>query len=126
MVIKQLFWLVLAGGLGTLARYGLSGWVHRFVDTSFPVGSLIVNALGCFCFGLIWSLSEERLAITPQLRLLILVGFMGAFTTFSTFIFETGALAKDINWTFALFNILAQNGIGILSLMLGLRLAKIV
>src|SRR5690349_844226 len=87
--MKRLLLLGATGAVGTLARYWLSGIVQRIAGAGFPWGTLVVNGLGCFVFGFVWTLAEDRLLIGGQTRLILLVGFMGAFTTFSTYIFET-------------------------------------
>src|SRR3990172_253106 len=82
-MIHKLALLALAGSLGTLARYGLAGLVHRYDGASFPWGTLAVNVTGCFLVGLLAALFESRWPVTGETRVILLVGFMGAFTTFS-------------------------------------------
>lgn len=120
-------WLLLAvmGSVGTLARYGLSGLVQRWTGTDFPWGTLVVNMLGCFLFGLVWMLAEERLIISGETRFIILTGFMGAFTTFSSFAFETGELLRDSEWWLATGNLVAQNILGLVFLFLGLAVGRL-
>lgn len=86
--------LILAGGLGATTRYLLSGLFQQKLGTSFPWGTFGVNLLGCFIFGLIWALSQERFAISGQVRFIILTGFVGSLTTFSTFTFEAFQLMR--------------------------------
>ena len=117
--LEKLIWIGLAGVLGTYARYGLSGIVQRACGSAFPCGTLAVNVVGCFLFGLVWSLAEDRLLISAEARTVILIGFMGAFTTFSSFAFETAQLLRDAEWTLALGNLFAQNVVGIAGLFLG-------
>ncbi len=121
---QKLAWLALAGALGTLSRFGLSGLVQRVCGECFPWGTLSVNCIGCFCFGLVWSLAEERLFISGETRFIILTGFMGAFTTFSTFAFETGQQLRDSQVLTALANIAAHNFIGLGLLFAGLMLGR--
>jgi CrcB protein len=121
---QKLAWLAVAGAVGTLSRYGLSGLVQRVCGESFPWGTLTVNGLGCFLFGLVWTLAEDRLLIRGETRFIILTGFMGAFTTFSTFAFETGVRLEDREWLAALLNLSAQNGLGLILLFLGLALGR--
>lgn len=123
MLIK-LTWIALAGALGTLARYGLGGLMHRLLPAAFPWGTLAVNLLGSFAFGLVWALAVERSLLSGEVRLIVLVGFMGAFTTFSTFMFETGQLLRDSQWLLAAGNMLVQNLAGILAVFLGWALAR--
>lgn len=125
--------LALAGVLGTLARYFLSGFVQRAAGEGFPFGTLAVNALGCLAFGFVWALAEGRFlegkavpaVLSPDARAVVLVGFLGAFTTFSSFAFETGQLLRDARYGLAAANLLAQNTLGIAAFFLGLALGKL-
>jgi CrcB protein len=109
----------LAGAAGTLSRYGLSGLVQWLFGEKYPWGTLAVNAVGCFLFGMIWTLAEERLVISGQTRFILLVGFMGAFTTFSSFAYETSELLRDSQWSLAAGNLLAHNVLGLVCMFLG-------
>jgi CrcB protein len=120
----ELAWLALMGALGTLCRYGLDGIVLDACGTRFPWGILVVNALGCFLFGLIWPLAEERMLIGSQTRFLVLTGFMGAFTTFSTFTFQTVEFLQDSQWGLAAANSLGQMALGLVLLFLGLKIGS--
>jgi CrcB protein len=124
MIWQKLAWLALAGAIGTLARYGLSGLAYRICGTAFPWGTLVVNGVGCLLFGLVWTLAEERFLISGQTRLILLVGFMGAFTTFSTFAFETGQQLRDGEWLYMFGNIVAQNVLGLGALFLGFTIGR--
>ncbi len=121
----KLLFIGLAGAAGALARYALAGFVQRFGNGSFPFGTVVVNLLGCFLFGLVWALAEDRLIISSQMRIILLVGFMGAFTTFSTFAFETTQMLRDAQWFSAVVNLTVQNVIGILALIVGLRIGRL-
>jgi len=124
-LIPQILWLALAGAAGTLARYGLAGLVHRINGTSFPLGTLTVNLAGCFAAGLLWALFESRWPVSGQTRLLVFVGFAGAFTTFSAFILETGELARSPDWMRAAANVVLQNGLGFAALFAGVALGRL-
>ncbi len=124
--MQKIFLIAAAGALGTLARYGLSGLIQRIAGPHFPWGTLAVNVTGCFLFGLIWSLAEGRLGLNGETRAIVLVGFMGAFTTFSTFIFETGGFARQAQWGLTLANLAAQNLVGFIALTLGWATGRIV
>jgi CrcB protein len=123
-VWQKIVYLAIAGALGTLSRYGLSGLVHRLVSTTFPLGTAVVNILGCLLFGLLWAVIELRLNIPVQLRIVIFLGFFGAFTTFSSFAFETAQLIDDSQWFWAAANVLLQNSLGLLAMMAGLIVGK--
>ncbi len=120
----KLAWLAAAGALGTLARYGLGGLVQRLVPATFPWGTLVVNGLGCFLFGLVWTLARERSLIGSDTQGIVLVGFMGAFTTFSTYAFETGAMVHEAQWARAAANLLAHNVGGLLLFFLGIAAGR--
>ena len=126
-MLTKVLWLATAGALGTLARYGLSGVVqNNFSQGGFPLGTLAVNALGCFAFGLVWTLAEERLLISGELRTIVLIGFMGAFTTMSTFAFESAELMRDSEWALALINVTAQNAASITAVFCGLWAGRLI
>ncbi len=84
-----------AGALGALARWGLSGAAQRWFPAGFPGGTLVVNVLGCFLLGLLATVGLERLTLSPTTRTAVLVGFLGSFTTFSTFGYETLVLLRE-------------------------------
>lgn len=125
-VWQRLICLSAAGALGTLARYGLSGLVQRVTGSLFPWGTLAVNGIGCFLFGLVWVLAAERMALSGEARLVILTGFMGAFTTFSTFSAETGQMLLRGQWAAGVANILGSLILGLLCFFLGLFLGRLV
>ena len=123
-MIQKLSLLALAGALGTLARFGLSGLVQRVSGAAFPWGTVAVNVTGCFLAGLLWSLFENRWEVSSQTRVLVLLGFMGAFTTFSTLILETSELLRTAKWMYAAINVTIQNGLGFMALFGGVALGK--
>lgn len=123
-MLAKLLWIGLAGGLGTLARYGLGGLVQRWAGAGFPWGTVVVNLLGCLAFGAVWGAASERLTISGELRTIILVGFMGGFTTFSSFVSETTQLMGDSEWLLAGGNMLLHNVVGIAVFLLGLALGR--
>lgn len=124
--MKELGWIAVAGAVGTLSRYGLSGVVQRVCGERLPWGTLAVNGLGCFLFGLIWMMAEEHLIITGRTRLIVLTGFMGAFTTFSTFAFESSAMMRDSQWLSAVANIAGQNVLGLTCILLGFAVGRMI
>lgn len=125
-MLVKLLWLGIAGAAGTVTRYGLAGLVQRASDGNFPWGTLAVNVAGCFFAGLFWMLSERFVSISAEFRAIILIGFVGAFTTFSTFMLETSHLARDAEWLFALKNILLNNAAGAAALIVGLWIGRAV
>ena len=123
-MLAKIALLALAGALGTLTRYGLSSFANNFFAGRFPWGTFCVNMIGCLFFGLAWSLLEERSVLPPESKLYILTGFMGAFTTFSTWSFESITLIRDGSWLMAGSNIVLQPILGIGLFILGTILAK--
>lgn len=93
-MIAKWLWVGLGGCLGAWARYGLSGLVHRYFQGTFPLGTMIVNILGCFLIGSIMASVQERPFLNENMRVFLLVGCLGAFTTFSTFGYETLELLR--------------------------------
>lgn len=81
--------IAFGGALGAVARYLSSQWVYATLGKSFPFGTLFVNVVGSFAMGVLAVLLIERLAFAPEVRAFLLIGFLGSFTTFSTFSLET-------------------------------------
>jgi CrcB protein len=119
--------LVGTGGFaGALLRYGLGGIVHRqFPLTTFPLGTLSVNLLGCLLIGIVAGLAESRQLFSPELRVLILIGLLGGFTTFSTFGFETIAMLRDSQYLGAAANVGMHVFAGLLLVWVGYALTTV-
>jgi len=109
----------LGGFVGAITRYGLSGLVHRYSDSTFPLGTLAVNVLGCLAIGGLMCLVQEREFFTPNARLFLLIGLLGSFTTFSTVGYETFELLRGGSFTMAAMNVLANMLLGLIAVMLG-------
>lgn len=116
----------LAGFCGALSRYWLGGLAHKLLGTAFPWGTLAANVLGCFLFGLVFALADERYLLKEQTRIVLLVGFMGSFTTFSSLIFESNQLLRDAQLLLAGVNYIGQTILGLGALWLGMILARII
>jgi len=117
--------VAIGGCLGSVARYWLSGAVYRLSGSGFPYGTLAVNVLGCFLLGGIMSLVEYRQFFGPSLRVFLTIGVMGGFTTFSTFGFETFALVRDHEYLSAIGNVTANVLVGLIAVIAGWFLAKL-
>lgn len=115
----QLLLVALGGGAGALARYLLGGWVQRWAGAGFPWGTLTVNLVGCLVAGFVirWL---GGMAEATQMRALVAVGFLGAFTTFSTFGVETVALLQRGEWLRGTVYVLASVGFGLLGAWVGM------
>ncbi|MCA9785503.1 MAG: CrcB family protein [Calditrichaeota bacterium] len=119
----KLLLLGLSGAAGTLCRYGLArAGQHWFA--SFAIGTLLANLLGCLLFGLIWELSQEHGLLPLEYRLVLLTGFMGAFTTFSTWIFDSRTMLLEGQLLAGLGNLVGQSVAGLLLFGLGIWLAR--
>jgi CrcB protein len=121
---QKLVLLAGAGAAGTLARFGLSVAVQKSTAGDFPWGTVAVNAVGCLLFGIVWALADERLVISVAARAIVLVGFMGAFTTFSAFAFDTLRLIEEGHLLAAAGNVLLQNVAGVVLLVVGIAIGR--
>ena len=122
---SKLILIAVAGAVGTLARYWLGSFVQRSAGMSFPWGTFTVNMAGSFLFGAVWALAEARFSHASLLRTVLLTGFMGAFTTFSTFMFETSELLRASRYFLAFGNVALHNLCGIAFLFLGFSTARL-
>jgi CrcB protein len=125
-VIQRILLLALTGALGTLARYGLAGLIQKMDGVSFPWGTAVVNIIGCLMAGLLWALFENRWPVSGETRTVLLIGFMGAFTTFSAFILESGEMLRSAEWLYATGNIVMQTGLGFVALFIGAALGRMI
>jgi fluoride exporter len=121
--IVRIALLIVFGMAGTLARYGLQGLVQQRMGATFPYGTLVVNLLGCLFLGGIAEYALTHLTIPPEWRIGITVGFFGAFTTFSTFSWETVRLLEDGEWMRATMYVLASVVGGLACIFFGMRIA---
>src|SRR5260370_21312813 len=109
----------LAGLLGTLGRFGLSGIIARRFGETFPTGTLVVNIVGCFLAGFLFYLMQERFLVNDIVRTAIMIGFLGGFTTFSSFGLQTFTLLRDGEMGMATMNVLVSNVAGVLAVCAG-------
>ena len=123
--MSRLFLIGLAGFVGTLGRYWLSGVVARRYGETFPLGTMVVNLIGCFLVGLLFYLLNERFVVNPTVRTIVLIGFLGGFTTFSSFGLQTFTLLQDGEFGLATLNLAASNFFGLVLVWAGYTLARI-
>lgn len=122
--MKNIFIIGIGGFLGAVARYGVALWIGQRWGRSFPLGTFVVNITGSLLIGFIMPLLTERFMVNPQWRLFLAVGFLGAYTTFSTFEYETGALLKDGEWLISGLNLVLSVLAGFVALKAGEIVAK--
>jgi CrcB protein len=122
--MQKIILIGLAGLVGTLCRYWLSGIVARQYGETFPWGTLVVNVVGCFLAGSLFYLMEERFLVSPTLRSVILIGLLGGFTTFSSFGLQTFTLLREGEFALAALNVTLSNFLALLMLWVGYSLGK--
>lgn len=117
-----LAYVALGGALGALARYGISGWVYDRLGENFPWGTLVVNLVGCLALGLVIRWIQVS-AVAPEVRPFLTIGVLGAFTTFSTFSYETVALLQEGQWLRAGLYMGGSVVLGLIAMLAGMALA---
>ena len=122
--MQTILLLALAGALGTLARWGLSMLVSSLIPGGFPWGIFVTNVIGCFLFGMVWALCGIHHVLNDAARLILLTGFMGAFTTFSTLIFDTQSMLSAGQTAACLINLCGQIILGLFALWLGIQMVE--
>lgn len=125
--MDRVFLIGTGGFIGAVLRYWLSGYIQQFSkDSLFPLGTLVVNFLGCLLIGFLSQLAEEHGAFSVETRTLVFVGILGGFTTFSTFSNETMSLLRDGQNLLAFGNIAGHLILGFGAIWLGRTLAYVI
>jgi len=114
----------MAGFFGAVSRYLVGGWVYRMLPSSFPFGTLAVNIIGSLLLGAVFQLGTERAVLSPEVRVAIGTGFLGAFTTFSSFSLETVNLLKEGSLLLATLNVGGNVLLCLGAVMLGMALVR--
>jgi CrcB protein len=122
--MERLFWICIAGALGTGVRYLLGVWVARHFGTSFPYGTLIVNVAGCFFIAAIMQAAVDVAMFPPKTQLALTHGLAGGLTTYSTFAYETAKLAKDGARAAAVLNFAVTTAACFAAVLLGVAAAS--
>lgn len=122
----QILAVALGGAIGSVLRYATTLGMTRLAGAGFPFGTLLVNVAGCLLAGLIFGIAESRAALTPIVRLLLLTGFLGGYTTFSTFAVETLTLLQEGSWIAALGSFAGNILIGGAFAFAGICLGRVV
>jgi CrcB protein len=121
----RLIYIGLAGAVGTLLRYWLSESIAKRFGETFPIGTLVVNLIGCFLAGLLFYLLLDRELVSPVVRTVVLVGLLGGFTTFSALGLQTFTLMRDGAVGLALLNIGLSNVGGLMMVWVGYSVARV-
>jgi CrcB protein len=117
--MQKTIFIALAGLVGTLVRYWLAGFVSRQYGETFPWGTLIVNLIGSFLAGAMYHLAEERLLLSPAVRMVVFIGLLGGFTTFSSYGLQTFTLLRNGEIGLATLNVAVSNVLGLLMVWMG-------
>lgn len=117
-------WVGVGGFLGAIARYLVDGWVAERSGGSFPFGTLVVNLSGAFVLGLLFSLSVERGVLSAEIRAPMLIGFIGAYTTFSTLMLESWRLIEDGSVMLGAADLIGSVVLGLVAIVAGLALGR--
>ncbi len=122
--MQKILMIAAGGAIGAVLRYVVSGFAQRLTQGSFPIGTLIVNVAGCFAIGFLGGYFTGPHLVRMEYRPFILIGILGAFTTFSTYGWETLHLLNNGRWEAVLLNVLMSNGCGLAAVWVGLKLAE--
>jgi CrcB protein len=124
--MADFLWVGLGGFVGANARYALGLWVVNRFGAGFPLHTLLINVTGSLAVGVLLVLLTERLLADPAWRLLLVVGFLGGYTTFSSYTFEALVLVDEGRWLEAAWYVLGANGLGLAAAALGMLLGRAV
>ncbi|MBC79004.1 MAG: fluoride efflux transporter CrcB [Chloroflexi bacterium] len=115
----------LGGALGATLRFTISPQIDKLFNSNFPFGIFVVNIIGCFFIGLLISLFENKLMLSENLKIFLIIGFLGSLTTFSTFALDNFNLVNQRNFYFLFLNLILTNFVGLVMVFLGIRAIKI-
>ena len=124
--MEKWIYLIIGGIVGTASRYSLAGVVSQKMGAGFPLGTMVVNLTGCFVIGFLDIIFEKKFLLSPNYRILLMTGFCGAFTTFSTLMLETSNLLRENEFLYAFGNVIISFGIGFAAFKLGAVIAELI
>jgi CrcB protein len=120
----MLWYIAVGSAIGGVSRYLVGGFSQRLAGGTFPIGTLLINVTGSFLLGLILRYGVETTTLTPEVRAFLTVGFCGGYTTFSTFSYETVALAEDGQWARAALYVALSVGLSLVATFVGFVAAR--
>lgn len=124
--MQTVLWISLGAVLGANVRYWFGIWAGQRWGTQFPYATLFINITGSLILGFFITLVTERFLIDPRWRLFFAVGFLGSYTTFSTYTYESISLLLVGNWSWGLLNLLGSSILGGLAAVIGIVLGRMV
>ena len=122
----QLVLVGLGGFAGAVLRWLVDGWISERNPTAFPLGTLVINLTGSFVLGVLFAWVIERNVLPPEVRLPLMVGFLGAYTTFSTFMLESWRLIEEGAYALAAANLVGSVALGLVAVVAGLAVGRLV
>jgi fluoride exporter len=123
--MKLLFIIAAGSGIGGVLRYGMQTYIYRIYPSAFPLGTFLVNIIGCFLIGVFIGVAEKGNLLSVETRLFLVTGLCGGFTTFSSFSYENISLIKSGEWFYFFLYMIGSIVLGILATYLGLLLIKL-
>jgi CrcB protein len=124
--MQTVFWITLGAVLGANLRYWFGIWAGQRWGTAFPYATLFINLTGSLVLGFFMTVVTERFLVDPRWRIFFATGFLGSFTTFSTYTYESISLLMTSNWSWGLLNLLGSAVLGGLAAVLGMALGRLV
>lgn len=124
-MIKTLI-IFAGGGVGSVLRYFMSGWMYALFGSDFPYGTFAVNVIGSFVIALFLTAAEDRFLVSPEVRTFVAIGVLGGFTTFSTFTYETLGLFRDGSVLLGATNIFGSITVALFAAWLGILVGKLI
>jgi CrcB protein len=125
-MVNNILLVGLGGGAGSILRYLCQRWINETYQHNFPLATFLVNISGCLLIGILYAFAERSQVLTPQVRLLLVTGFCGGFTTFSTFAFENMTLLRSGDYLYFILYAIGSVVAGILAVFLGAFIIKLV
>jgi CrcB protein len=117
--------IAVGGAAGAVSRYALQGWVQDLSGGRFPWGTFVVNISGSFLLGLVFALAMDRAILAPEVRVPVMIGFIGSYTTFSTLMLESWRLVEEGDYLFMFSNLVGSVVVGMVAVVAGLALGRL-